>query len=143
MHEPNSEYKTITVPAEVDELDRVQAFLGEELEEAGCDPGPQMQVELAVEEIFVNVASYAYAPEEGEVEIRIRILGDPAMAEIVFLDSGKPYNPLEKEDAALDEDAIMEREGGLGILLTKEVMDEVDYCYRNGKNVFTMRKKLV
>ncbi len=140
MMNDKEQYKSLTVPAEKEELDRVQDFLGEVLEEAGCDMGPRMQIELAVEEIFVNVASYAYGPGEGTVEVRILVRGEPPMALIEFRDSGKPYNPLEKEDASLEEDAIMEREGGLGIFLTKEVMDRVEYRYEDGKNIFSMGK---
>ncbi len=137
-----AEYKSITVPADNGELDRVQEFLGAELESAGCDMGPQMQIELAVEEVFVNEASYAYSDGVGQVQVQIRILEDPVRAEIRFRDSGVPYDPLKKEDASLEEEAIMEREGGLGIYLVKEVMDEVEYCREGEENVLTLRKKL-
>ncbi len=134
--------KTLTVPASLDELDNVQAFIDEQLEAADCPMAAQMQVELAVEEVFVNVASYAYNPVTGVAEVRVCVETDPLRVTIQFLDHGKPFDPLAKADADLSEDATMEREGGLGIFLTKEVMDAVDYAYENGSNILTLKKNL-
>ena len=134
--------KNLIVPAAGDAIDEVQAFIGEELERCGCSASVQNQIELAVEEIFVNIASYAYHPVEGEAEIRCDVLEDPIRVTIQFLDHGRPFDPLAKEDADTSETALMEREGGLGILLVKKVMDDVQYSYADGKNVLTIMKKL-
>ncbi len=134
--------KSLTVPAKTEYLDEINAFVGEELEQYDCPMGIQMQIELAIEEIFVNIASYAYKPIDGEAEIRCEVLRDPLRVVIQFLDNGKPYDPLAKEDADTSVEALEEREGGLGILLVKKTMDDVKYAYANGKNILTIRKNL-
>ena len=134
--------KSLTVPAKSDQLDEITAFVGEELEQYDCPMNVQLQIELAIEEIFVNIASYSYHPVEGEAEVRCEVLRDPLRVVIQFLDNGKPYDPLAKEDADTSPKALEEREGGLGILLVKKTMDDVQYAYEDGKNILTIQKKL-
>ena len=134
--------KSLTVPAETDRLDEVNAFVNGELEAYDCPMKAQFEIELADEEIFVNIASYAYKPKEGEAEIRCEVLQDPLRVVIQFLDGGRPYDPLAREDADTSREVLMEREGGLGILLVKKTMDEVQYTYEGGKNILTIVKKL-
>ena len=134
--------ESLTVPAKVDSLDAINGFVDEKLEACGCPRRIQLQIQLAVEEIFVNIASYAYHPKDGEAEVRCEVLEDPLRVVIQFLDSGVPFDPLAREDADTSEEGLMSREGGLGILLVKETMDEVEYSYENGKNILTILKKL-
>ena len=134
--------KCLTVPARSECVDKINAFVAEELEAYNCSMEVQFQLELAIEEIFVNIASYSYHPIEGEAEIRCEILQDPLRVELQFLDSGKPYDPLAKDDSDTSVEALEEREGGLGILLVKRTMDDVKYAYENGKNILTIQKKL-
>lgn len=134
--------KTLTVPAKTDELDRITEFVNQELERYDCPMSIQLQIELAIEEIFVNIASYAYHPEDGEAEVRCDILQDPLRVVIQFLDHGKPYDPLAKENADISPEANEEREGGLGILLVKKAMDNIQYAYENGMNILTILKNL-
>ncbi len=134
--------KTMRVPAEVKQLTAINEFISEELEKYGCSMAVQMQVELAVEEIFVNIANYAYHPELGEAEVDVDAGGDPPTVTIRFLDHGKPFNPLEREDVDVTAAAESRSIGGLGILLVKKSMDDVEYSYEDGKNILTIRKKL-
>jgi len=134
--------KSLTVPAETDRLEEVTGFVIRELEGYDCPAKAQFELELAIEEIFVNIASYAYKPENGDAEIRCEVLRDPLRIMIQFLDGGRPYDPLAREDADTSRDALMAREGGLGILLIKKTMDDVQYAYENGKNILTILKKL-
>lgn len=134
--------KSLTVPAKTESLDEVIAFVGEELEAYDCPMKTQMQIEIAIEEIFINIASYAYHPVEGEAEIRCEVLQDPLRVVIQLLDGGKPFDPLAKEDPDRSEEAIDEREGGLGIYMVKQAMDEVKYTYEDGKNILTIQKNL-
>ena len=134
--------KTLIVPAETGQLDEINAFIDGELERCGCPVKVQMQVALAVEEIFVNIASYAYHPEIGEAQIDVDASGDPPTVTIRFLDHGKPFNPLAKEDADTTLSAEERGVGGLGILLVKKNMDDVTYSYEDGKNVLTIKKTL-
>ena len=134
--------KRLTVPAKEEHLDEINVFVGQELEAYDCPMNIQLQIELAIEEIFVNIASYAYHPVDGEAEIRCEVLQDPLRVVIQFLDGGKPYDPLAKEDADTSVEALEEREGGLGILLVKKTMDDVKYAYEGGKNILTIQKNL-
>jgi len=101
------------------------------------------QLELVVEELFVNIAHYAYAPGQGEATLRCGVMGAPPELVMQFIDSGRPYNPLDKADPDVDA-SLAEREiGGLGIYIVKNTMDAVEYEYRDGRNILTIRKKLI
>ncbi len=130
------------IEAKVENLDEVLAFIDERLENAGCSMKVQTQIDIAVEEIFVNIASYAYAPGVGNADIGFMIDGEPSMAVIRFTDKGTPYNPLEKADPDITLPAEERPIGGLGIYMVKKSMDEVEYEYKDGCNVFTIKKKL-
>ena len=132
----------MTTAAKTENLDAVVGFVEKQLEPFGCPMRTLLQLRLAVEEIFVNIASYAYAPGEGEAEVRCEVLEDPRRVVIRFLDGGKPFDPLAREEADTTEEGLMSREGGLGILLIKKSVDEVRYAYEDGKNVLTIRKDL-
>ncbi len=135
--------ENLTIYAEVRNLGIVNNFVLSRLENSGCrDHATLMQIRLAVEEIFVNISSYAYDPSVGPAEVRCEVLQDPLRVVIQFLDGGKPFDPLAREDADIPEDALLERDGGLGILLVKETMDDVSYEYKDGKNILTILKKL-
>lgn len=138
-----SHMKEITVPALVDELDHILAFVDEELEAHNCPMKAQMQVDIAVEELFVNIAHYAYNPEIGEATVRLGVGGDPLQVTIQFLDGGKPYNPLSKDDPNVSLTAEERDVGGLGIFMVKKSMDDIVYDYKDGKNILTIKKKLI
>ena len=91
--------KDITVDATLDNLEVVQNFVSEELESQGCSMKVMMQIEIAVEEIYVNIVHYAYNPEIGKATIRCEVTEDPMQVIIQFMDSGVPFDPLAKEDA--------------------------------------------
>ena len=126
--------KTLTVPARTDQLEVVQEFIQQELENQECPMKVQMQIAIAVEEIFVNIAHYAYKPVEGDATIRCEVGGDPLEVTIQFLDHGKPYNPLAKEDPDITLSAEERQIGGLGIFMVKKSMDSLD--------ILTIKKSL-
>ncbi|MBB5218195.1 MULTISPECIES: ATP-binding protein [Treponema] len=99
------------------------------------------EIDLAVEEIFVNIAHYAYHPETGTVEIECSV-DEEGFLKIVFYDSGMPYNPLLRKDPDITQSAEERNIGGLGIFLTKKFMDDVGYFFAGGKNVLYIRKRL-
>ena len=134
--------ESVTLTAVIENLDTVNGFIRNKLEALGAQRNVLMQIRLAVEEIFVNISSYAYDPSVGPAEVRCEVLEDPLRVVIQFLDGGKPFDPLAKEDADTSEDALMARDGGLGILLVKETMNDVKYEYKDGKNILTILKKL-
>ena len=135
--------KELTVIARVDQLDYVLQFINLELNEYGCPKKERMQIAIAVEEIYVNIAQYAYAPKVGTVIIRFWTEYEPMRFTIQFVDGGKPYNPLTKPDPDISLDAEKRGIGGLGVFIVKKNMDDVRYEYMNGKNVFTISKKVV
>jgi anti-sigma regulatory factor (Ser/Thr protein kinase) len=134
--------KDITVDATVDNLEVVQDFVREELEKQECSMKIMMQIEIAVEEIYVNIVHYAYNPSVGKATIRCEVTDNPMQVMIQFLDSGIPFDPLAKEDADITLSADERDIGGLGIFMVKQSMDEVNYEYKDGKNVLTIKKVL-
>lgn len=134
--------KEITLPAALENLASVQAFVEEELVSCGCSTKSVMQVSVAVEEIYVNIARYAYRPAVGDVTVRCAVEGSPLGAEVQFLDRGQPFDPLGKPDANTVLSAEEREIGGLGILIAKRSVDEMAYRYEGGFNILTLRKYL-
>ena len=132
----------LRIPAVVEKLPELLAFIEQQLEEVGCPLKTQMEIAVAAEEVFVNIASYAYAPGTSAVTVRIEISDDPAAATITFSDSGVPFDPLKKADPNVTLPAEEREIGGLGIFMTRKFMDNVTYTYKDGKNVLTLKKNL-
>ena len=133
---------TLTLPARRELLEQVQGFVDQALEGLPRDEGELLQLQIAVEEIFVNIASYAYAPDEGDVTITCRVQSDPTRISVRFRDQGVPFDPLAKKDADITLSAEERDIGGLGIYMVKESMDNVTYAYENGQNILTIKKTL-
>ena len=135
--------KELELEAKVENLSEVLAFVDEQLEAADCPMKIQMQIDIAVEEIFVNIAHYAYNPEVGTAIVRVEVLGDPPAVDITFIDKGIPYDPLAKADPDVTLSAEERQIGGLGIFMVKKSMDDVKYTYLDGHNILTIKKGLV
>lgn len=132
--------RELKIAALNENLPEVLKFIGESLENAGCKPADSTRIEVAVEEIFSNIANYAYNPETGSATVSVELSENPLKVIISFADNGTPYNPLAKEDPNLNL-AISERKrGGLGIFMTKKFMDKVSYEYKDGMNILTIEK---
>lgn len=134
--------KELTLEAKVANLQQVLAFVDENLTSMRCPMKILMQIDVAVEEIFVNVASYAYTPNTGSVTIRMDLQEKPRAVVITFIDSGIPYNPLAKEDPDVSLSAEERSIGGLGIFMVKKTMDKMEYEYTDQKNVLKMYKNI-
>ena len=132
----------LTLEATVENLDRVLQFVNEELEKAECPMKAQMQVDVAVEELFVNIANYAYKPGTGPVTVRFELADDPRRASITLIDGGMPYDPLAKPDPDVTLSAEDRPIGGLGIYMVKKSMDDIHYEYKDGKNILTIVKNI-
>ena len=132
----------LRIEATKENLDDVLMFIDEELEKLDCSMKIQMQIDLSVEEIFINIASYAYYPDTGMAFISFESENGGSTVLISFTDTGVPYNPLEKDDPDITLTSEERQVGGLGIFLVKKNMDEVYYKYENGNNVLTMKKKI-
>lgn len=132
----------LEIEALVDNLTEVIDFVDAQLEAVDCSMKVQMQIDLAVEEIFVNIANYAYDPETGPATVRVEVAPDGSQVKITFIDHGVPYDPLAKEDPDITQSADERKIGGLGIFLVKKNMDDVKYEYVNGSNILTILKEL-
>ena len=102
----------------------------------------QIAIDVAVEELFVNITSYAYEQGEGVAVVQISVHEDPLSVEITFIDNGVQYDPLAKEDPDVTLSAKERKKGGLGIFMVKNTMDNVSYEYKDGKNILTIKKNL-
>ena len=134
--------RELTVEAKLDHLDEVLAFVDSSLEEMECPIKAQMQIDVAVEEVFVNIASYAYAPGTGSATLQIETEQDPPAVAITFIDSGMPFDPLLKPDPDVTLPAEERQIGGLGIYMVKKSMDSMEYERRDGKNILKIKKHL-
>ncbi len=129
-----------TFDAKIENLDQVLAFVDACLEPLDASMKAQMQIDVAVEELFVNVARYAYAPETGQVTIRVE--PEDAAVAITLVDRGTPYDPLAKADPDVTLSAEDRQIGGLGIYMVKKSMDGMEYRREDGCNILTIHKKL-
>ena len=130
----------LNLPALQENLGQVMDFVEEHLEQAGCPAKTLLQVSMAVEEIFINIASYAYDPKVGPATIRVEVKEDPLCVIITFVDHGRPYDPLAREDPDVTLPAEQRQVGGLGIFLVKKTMDDIRYEYKDGSNILTITK---
>ena len=135
-------FNELEIDAEEAKLAEVQTFVEERLEAVDCPMKALMQINVAVEEIFVNIASYAYVPEKGKAKVRVEISDEPVSVTITFEDRGIPYDPVAREDPDITLPASQRAIGGLGIFMTKQIMDDVAYEYRDGQNILTLKKRL-
>jgi anti-sigma regulatory factor (Ser/Thr protein kinase) len=134
--------KEMTVDAIIDNIPAVTDFINEELEARDFPAKELVRVDIAIDEIFGNICRYAYRPEIGQATVRIEVEGeDPASVVVTFIDKGKPYNPLDKEDPDVTLSADDRGVGGLGIYLVKKSMDDVIYEYKDDNNILKIVKK--
>lgn len=132
----------LEIEAKTQYLEQVRAFVDGHLEMLDCPIKAKMQIDMAVEEIFVNISQYAYTPKSGKVTIRVEITKEPLSVVLTFLDNGIPYNPLAKGDPDVTLPAQEREVGGLGIYMVKNIMDDVAYAFQDGHNILKLRKKI-
>lgn len=134
--------KELTVAATVENIETVTDFVNEELEALDCPMKTQMQIDIAIDELFSNIANYAYAPEVGEATVRVEPKDDALAVVVTFIDKGMPYNPLENEDPDTTLSIDKREVGGLGVYMVKKSMDDIKYEYKNGQNILSIVKRL-
>ena len=134
--------RELNIEAKTENLDAVLGFVNQHLEEMECSMKTQMQIEVAVEELFVNIAHYAYNPTIGPATIRVEVQEDPLAVIITFIDHGVPYDPLKKEDPDVTLSAEERQIGGLGIYMVKKSMDDISYEYKDGQNILKIKKTI-
>ena len=140
--------KELTVIAKKENLTQVLEFVDARLEELSCTMKAQMQIDIAVEEIYINVANYAYKEmtdlggDPGTVSIRVEDKENPRSVAVTIIDRGIPFDPLAREDPDITLSASERRIGGLGIFMAKKSMDYMHYEFKDGQNILTFRKDL-
>lgn len=134
--------KELTLNAAIENIPAVTDFVNEQLESYGCSMKAQMQIDIAIDELFSNIAHYAYAPGVGQATVRVELTEEPLSVIITFIDGGVPYDPLENEDPDTALSAEDRKIGGLGIYMVKKSMDVVSYEYKDGQNILRITKNL-
>lgn len=134
--------KELTIAAVVENIDTVTEFVNVQLEALNCSMKAQMQIDIAIDELFGNIAHYAYNPDVGSATVRVEVTEEPLAVIITFIDGGVPYDPLKNVDPDISLSAEDRQLGGLGIYMVKKSMDEISYEYKDGKNILSIKKKL-
>ncbi len=132
----------LTVEATIKNIGMVTEFVDRQLEQAGCPAKAQSQIDVAIDELFGNIARYAYPDREGTATIRVETVDDPLEVRITLIDRGIPYDPLSQESPDTTLSAEDREVGGLGIFLVKNIMDDLSYMYRENCNIVQITKKL-
>lgn len=134
--------KELTVDAVLGSIPVVTEFVDQQLEQFGCLMKAQVQIDIAIDELFSNIVHYAYHPEVGPATVRVEVVDEPLSVIITFIDQGVPYDPLSKEDPDVTLSAEEREIGGLGIYIVKKNMNEITYEYKDGRNILKIRKEL-
>jgi anti-sigma regulatory factor (Ser/Thr protein kinase) len=134
--------KELTIDAAVENIAEVTAFVDSELEALDCPVKVQMQIDIAIDELFGNIAHYAYHPEVRPATVRVEVLENPLSVVITFIDNGVPYDPLKTKEPDITLSAEERMIGGLGIYMVKKTMDDIAYEYREGQNILRIKKSI-
>lgn len=134
--------KELTIEAAIENIEKVTEFINAELEALDCSFKAETQIDVAIDELFGNIARYAYNPETGKATVRLEVEEEPLSVIITFIDNGRPFNPLENADPDVTLSAEEREIGGLGIFLVKKTMDLIKYDYRDGQNILKIKKSV-
>lgn len=134
--------KELTIDATIENIPVVTDFVSEQLEQLDCPMKVQIQISIAIDELFSNIARYAYNPTTGSATVQVEVTDDPLAVVVTFIDEGKPYDPLAKADPDITLSAEEREVGGLGIYMVKKSMDDVTYEYKDGRNILKIKKSI-
>ena len=134
--------KELKLEATVENIQAVTDFVDAELEAFDCPMKAEMQINIAIDELFSNIAHYAYNPDVGPATVQVEVEQDPLAVIVTFIDNGVPYDPLAKEDPDITLSAEERGIGGLGIFMVKKTMDSLSYEYKDGQNILSIKKNI-
>ncbi len=134
--------KELLLDAVTENIETATDFVNEQLESLNCPMKAMMQIDIAIDELFGNIAHYAYHPDVGPATVRVEVAENPLAVIITFIDNGIPYDPLKTEEPDITLSAEERQIGGLGIYMVKKSMDEITYEYKDGRNILRIKKKL-
>lgn len=133
---------SLTLEADIHNLPELLSFIGRYVQNMEYNHEKKKQLDISVEEIFVNIASYAYPSGSGKVTVSAEYTADTSEITVTFIDDGIPYNPVSSKDPDITLYADKRQIGGLGIFMVKNMMDKLSYEYKCGQNIFKITKKL-
>ncbi len=131
----------VTFQANRSELSKIHKAIEEEAGKFNYSPKILYQAHIITEEIFINISSYAYKPDQSNQNVTLCLEFSPNELIITFEDNGTPYNPLKNKDPDISLPVEQRPVGGLGIFMVKHIADSIDYKYDNGKNILKIKKK--
>ncbi len=134
--------KELNIQATVENISTVTDFVNEQLEAVDCPIKAQIQIDIAIDELFGNIAHYAYNPDVGPATVRVEVKESPLSVIITFIDNGVPYDPLSAKDPNITLSAEEREIGGLGIYMVKKTMDDITYEYKDGQNILRVKKNI-
>ncbi len=134
--------KEITLETKIENVEKVTEFVNAELEKINCPAKARAEIDIAIDELFSNIAYYAYNPEIGKATVKVEVEDNPQSVILTFMDNGVPYNPLEKKDPNVKLPLEERDVGGLGILMVKKSMDSIEYEYKDGHNILRIKKNI-
>lgn len=134
--------EAVTVDAVMENLEKVLSFIRNQLNEAQGGMLDCLTLEIVVEELYTNIASYAYGNHTGTVTVKCSVKREPLELTVTFMDRGIPYNPLEHKDPDIKAPLEQRKIGGNGILMAKEMMDGIQYEFKDGMNILTIKKEM-
>ena len=132
----------LTLEATIENIPVVEDFVHNSLDALPCSMKTVMQLDIAIDELFGNIAHYAYAPNSGKATISATFDTRNRVVSFSFIDSGVPFDPLQKKAPDISQKLEDRKIGGLGIYMVKQSMDNVRYEYRDGLNILTIEKKI-
>ena len=134
--------KELTITAAIENIPTVTDFVTQQLEDLDCSAKTLAQIAVAIDELFSNIVRYAYNPEVGAATVRVEVVEKPLAVTVTFIDGGRPYDPLAKEDPDVTLSAEERGIGGLGIYMVKKSMDGIAYEYKDGQNILKITKNI-
>ena len=129
---------TMTVRALIDNLERLRAFIHTELGRRLCPISAQNQIDVALEELFVNICKYAYGPDGGEVRLSYVYRPNPSTFAVELSDEGVAFNPLSR--LMKKDESFNGIRDGLGIFMAANSVDDFSYVRDEGRNVVVFSK---
>lgn len=138
----SEDMKELIIDATVENIEKVTEFVDQQLEQLKCSMKAQMQIDIAIDELFGNIAHYAYQSKVGSATVRVEVIENPLAVVITFIDNGIPYDPLATQEPDITLSANERQIGGLGIYMVKKSMDDISYEYREGKNILKIKRNI-
>lgn len=132
----------LQIEATVENIETVTDFVNEKLELLNCPLKAETQIDIAIDELFGNIAQYAYHPGSGPATVRVEVENDPIAVIITFIDNGVQFDPLAGADPDITLSVEERVAGGLGIFMVKKSMDNITYEYKNGQNILRIKKNI-